>query len=146
MFICLCARAGEGPSEKGEVLLRGVGTLRYLSPADASAQWQPDGLTIRTNKWLLGAGFLGAPPISLRPCKPSRVGLCTRATCRFARLSRMRYVPCQSTRRHVNYCIVRHRRIRLVAYPSSVPGLLGRHYRIRACAQRRWSAKSKQQA
>ena len=31
-----------------------------------SVQWQPDGLTIRTKKWFLGAGFLGAPPISLR--------------------------------------------------------------------------------
>ena len=30
-----------------------------------SVQWQPDGLTIHTNKWLLGAGFLQAPPISL---------------------------------------------------------------------------------
>ena len=30
-----------------------------------SVQWQPDGLTIHTNKWFLGAGFLGAPPISL---------------------------------------------------------------------------------
>ena len=28
-------------------------------------QWQPDGSTIRANKWFLGAGFLGAPPISL---------------------------------------------------------------------------------
>ena len=30
-----------------------------------SVQWQPDGLTIRTKKWFPGAGFLGAPPISL---------------------------------------------------------------------------------
>ena len=29
-----------------------------------SGQWQPDGLTIRANKWFLGARFLGAPPIS----------------------------------------------------------------------------------
>ena len=28
-------------------------------------QRQPDGLTIHTKKWFLGAGFLGAPPISL---------------------------------------------------------------------------------
>ena len=27
-------------------------------------QWQPDGLTVHTKKWFLGAGFLGAPPIS----------------------------------------------------------------------------------
>ena len=36
-----------------------------FSPPNASAQWQPDGLTIHANKWFLGAGFLGAPPISL---------------------------------------------------------------------------------
>ena len=29
-------------------------------------QWQPGDLTIHTNKWFLGAGFPGAPPISLR--------------------------------------------------------------------------------
>ena len=38
-----------GP-EKGEVLLRGVGTLRCLFPPNASAQWQPDGLAIPTLK------------------------------------------------------------------------------------------------
>ena len=55
----------------GEVLLRGAGTLRYLFPPSASAQWQPDDLAIPTKKWFLGAGFLGAPPISrgrLRNC------------------------------------------------------------------------------
>ena len=31
-----------------------------------SVQWQPDGLTIHTKKWLLGTRLLGAPPISLR--------------------------------------------------------------------------------
>ena len=30
-----------------------------------SVQWQPDGSTIHFKKWLLGARFLGAPPISL---------------------------------------------------------------------------------
>ena len=59
------AQAREAASEKGEVLLRGVCTLRYSVPQSASVQWQPDGSTIRTNKWFLGAGFLGAPPISL---------------------------------------------------------------------------------
>ena len=39
--------------------------LRTLLVKCPSAQWQPDGLTIHTNKWFLGAGFLGAPPISL---------------------------------------------------------------------------------
>ena len=53
-------------SEKGEMLLRGVGTLQYPFPPNASVQWQPDGLTIHTKEWFLGAGFLGAPPISLR--------------------------------------------------------------------------------
>ena len=42
-----------------------VCTLRYLSPPNASVQWQPDGLTFHTEKWFPGAGFLGAPPISL---------------------------------------------------------------------------------
>ena len=41
--------------EKVEVLLRGVGTLRYLFPPNASVQWQPDGLTVHTEKWFLGA-------------------------------------------------------------------------------------------
>ena len=27
-------------------------------------RWQRDGLTLHTKKWLLGAGFLGAPPTS----------------------------------------------------------------------------------
>ena len=47
------------------MLLGGVSTLRYLLPPNASAQWQPGDLTIHTKKWFLGAGFLGAPPISL---------------------------------------------------------------------------------
>ena len=50
---------------KGEGLLRGVGTLRYLFPPSACLQWQRDGLTIQKKKQFLGAGFLGAPPISL---------------------------------------------------------------------------------
>ena len=43
--------------EKGEVLLRGVGILRYVFILGKtrivkcpSVQWQPDGLTIRTKK------------------------------------------------------------------------------------------------
>ena len=45
-------------SEKGEVLLRGVGTLRHFSPPDASVQWQPDGLTIHAKQlpFLLSGG------------------------------------------------------------------------------------------
>ena len=35
-----------------------------------TVQWQPDGLTIHTKQWLLGAGFLGAPPISLMAMHP----------------------------------------------------------------------------
>ena len=50
------------PPEKGEVLLGGVGTLRYSFPPNAPVQWQPDGLTIHTKKWFQGAGFLGSPP------------------------------------------------------------------------------------
>ena len=61
--------------EKGGVLLRGVGTLRYLFPPNASVQWQPDGLTIRTQKWFLGAGFLGALPISLTRVGSSQRGV-----------------------------------------------------------------------
>ena len=52
--------------ERGSAPKR-VGTLRFVCPPSASVQWQPDGLTIHTKKWLLGAGFLGAPPISLTP-------------------------------------------------------------------------------
>ena len=52
-------------SEKGEVLLRGVGTLRYFPPPNASVQWQPDGSAIPSKKWSLGAGILGAPRIPL---------------------------------------------------------------------------------
>ena len=73
-------RRGLGESEKGEVLLRGVGTLRYRFPPNASVQWQPDGLTIRTKKSFLGAGFLGAPPISLR--EVPKVAFGTRAQTR----------------------------------------------------------------
>ena len=51
---------------KMEVLPRAVGTRRDFFPPSASLRWQPDGLTIHTNKWFLGAGFLGAPPVSLR--------------------------------------------------------------------------------
>ena len=68
---------------KGEVLLRGVGTLRYLFPPNASVQWQPDGLIIHANKWFLGAGFLGAPPISLM----------SRRVCRAARAASARGAP-----------------------------------------------------
>ena len=35
-------------------------------PPHASVQWQPDGLTVHTKKWFLGAGLLGAPPMSVR--------------------------------------------------------------------------------
>ena len=47
------------------MLPRGLGTLRYYFPQNASAQWQPRDLTSCTKKGFLGAGFLGAPPISL---------------------------------------------------------------------------------
>ena len=66
-FVSSCNRKTLA-TEKGEVLLRGVGTLRYFVPPSASVRWQPGGLTTHTNIWFLGAGFLGAPPISLRSC------------------------------------------------------------------------------
>ena len=49
-------------SENGEVLLRGVGgALRqFLILGEVTCpcvQWRPEGLTIRTNKWFLGARF-----------------------------------------------------------------------------------------
>ena len=68
-----------GRQRRGEVPLRGVGTLRYSFPPNASVQWQPDGLTIHAEKWLLGAGFLGAPPISLRSSRSSGTGRWPRA-------------------------------------------------------------------
>ena len=55
IYIYICMHAC---IEKGEVLLRVVGTLRYVVPPNASVQWQPDGLTIPTHKWLLGVGLL----------------------------------------------------------------------------------------
>ena len=70
-------------SEKGEVILRGVGTLRYVFTPDASVQRQPGGLTIHTKRWFLGAGFIGAPPISLTmrtvhmPAEPTSMVIAT---------------------------------------------------------------------
>ena len=43
---------------------RGRHSTIFVSP-NASVQWQHDGLAIPTTTWFLGAGFLGAPPISL---------------------------------------------------------------------------------
>ena len=40
-----------------------------------TVQWQPDGLTIHTKQLFLGAGFLGAPPISLSVGKMRSAGL-----------------------------------------------------------------------
>ena len=68
-------------SEKGEVLLTGVGTLRHFFKSSVktllvkcpSVQWQPGGLIIHTKQWFLRAGFLVAPPISLNAvrCAPA---------------------------------------------------------------------------
>ena len=52
-------------SEKGEVLQRGVGTLQFLFHQMHLRNGSLVAWTIQTKKWLLGAGFLGAPPISL---------------------------------------------------------------------------------
>ena len=72
------------------MLLRGVGTLRYFCPPNASVQGQPDGLTIHAKKWFLGAVFLGAPRISLTQSRVShprvrRIRHYMR-TCPFARI------------------------------------------------------------
>ena len=64
-FVPNPSRSCQAELEKGEVLLRGVGILRYDFPPNASVQWQPGDLTIHTKKSFPGAGFLGAPPISL---------------------------------------------------------------------------------
>ena len=61
-------------SEKGEVLLRGVGTLRYLSILSESCAFQAPICAVAACWFdnphqkvaLPGAGFLGAPPISLK--------------------------------------------------------------------------------
>ena len=49
--------------ERGSAPERG-GHSTIVFPPNASVQWQLDDLTIHTRKWFLGAGFLGAPPIS----------------------------------------------------------------------------------
>jgi len=63
------------PSEKGEALLRGVLTLLFVSHAQPARLWKAGFFQIVCSwfgnppqKWLLGAGFLGAPPLSLIPC------------------------------------------------------------------------------
>jgi len=65
------ARAQQG-SEKGEALLRGVLTLRFVSHAQPARLWKAGCLQIICSwfgnppqKWFLGAGFLGAPPLFL---------------------------------------------------------------------------------
>ena len=57
------AAGATGPKDVVIVVVRERGS--------ASVQWQPDGLTIHAKKWFLGAGFLGAPPISLRSTCPA---------------------------------------------------------------------------
>ena len=57
------------------IYIYGSALYDICSPS-ASVQWQPDGLTIRAKKWFLGAGFLGAPPISLRNVFPFLPILC----------------------------------------------------------------------
>ena len=54
--ICLSSVKAKCPSVQWQALL-------VKCP---SVQWQPAGLKTHTNKWFLRAGFLGAPPISLR--------------------------------------------------------------------------------
>ena len=67
-LLLMCSVLGEmGGAPKGgsalcDMFLSSATTLLVKCP---SVQWQLDGLTIHTKKWVLGAGFLGAPPISL---------------------------------------------------------------------------------
>ena len=53
---------------RGSAPKRGRHSSDIFSPPNASVQRQPDGLTIHTQKWFLGARLQGAPPISLRWC------------------------------------------------------------------------------
>ena len=62
MLVCECIYGERGSAPK-----RGRHSTVSIPP-NTSAQWQPDGWTIHTNKWFLGARFLGAPPISLMRC------------------------------------------------------------------------------
>ena len=48
---CCDGKSQNIKSEKGEVLLTGVGALRYYCLPNASVQWQPGDLTIHTKKW-----------------------------------------------------------------------------------------------
>ena len=60
--------------ERGSAPKRVRHSTIYFVPPKASVQWQPDGLTIHTKKWFLGAGFLGAPPISfITPNLPAKI-------------------------------------------------------------------------
>ena len=71
------SRESAGLRARGSAPKRGRHSAIFVPP-DASVQWQPDGLTIHAKKWFLGAGFLGAPPISLtegssRPAQPQQL-------------------------------------------------------------------------
>ena len=55
-------KCSQGGSALYDICWSSVKTLLVKRP---SVQWRPDGFPIRTKKWFLGAGFLGAPPISL---------------------------------------------------------------------------------
>ena len=58
------ACAGPRVRERGSAPKRGRHSTIFFPP-NASVQWQLGGLTIHIKKWFLGAGFPGAPPISL---------------------------------------------------------------------------------
>ena len=55
-------KCSSGGSALNNICWSSVKTLLVKCP---SVQWQPDGLSIHIKKWFLGAGFPGAPPISL---------------------------------------------------------------------------------
>ena len=55
----------EGAPKGGRHSTIALSSVKTLLVKRPSVQWQPDSLTIHTNKWFLGARFLGAPPILL---------------------------------------------------------------------------------
>ena len=59
-------RGGAAAAPAAPAALAALIRMFVSVPLDACVERQRDGLTIHAKKWFLGAGFLGAPPISLR--------------------------------------------------------------------------------
>ena len=64
IIMCISCSSMFGVRERGSAPKRGRHSAMCVVHI-ASAQWQVDGLAMPTKKWFPGAGFLGAPPISL---------------------------------------------------------------------------------